>query len=611
MLGVLERSQTERRSPSHFSHLPCRALKWVELRFDSIHLQPQREFPSVPSLFVTQGQNRGTRFDLTSQEGGLSIGREAGNFIQLDDHEVSRRHAEIRRVGDTFFVGDLKSSNGTWLNNRKIERAELASSDQIQVGRTILVYSRDGAEVAAADLVNIVPGSNAPDGSRIVLTAQQADVSGPPLPEDTENRWLVRARSNLQVMYRTSLAVSHTLDIDELLGRILQLVFEWIEADRGCIMLLDPESKQLRTKARRDRRVGQATAMAISRTILDYVLDRGEGVITSDAQDDDRFSGGHSVVRTGVREAICVPMQGRYGTVGVIYVDTTVPLGSALEEGQRQFNDEHLKLLIAIGHQAALAVEDTTYYSAMVQSERLAAIGQTIATLSHHIKNILQGIRGGSYLVEMGLENEDLALIRKGWEIVNRNQGKISSLVMDMLSFSKEREPDPVPSDLVAVVTDIVETVHQRATEIGATIDWISPPDFPRLLFDPEGLSRAILNVVTNALDAVEGRDDGSIAIRVDRDSQAELVSITVTDNGAGMTPQAAAEIFNLFVSTKGARGTGLGLTVSRKILREHGGDIRVTSQPNVGSTFVLAFPLRTGEGWQPVLTPDGDVIEP
>ena len=611
MLGVLERSQTERRSPSHFSHLPCRALKWVELRCDSIHLQPQREFPSVPSLFVTQGQNRGTRFDLTSQEGGLSIGREAGNFIQLDDHEVSRRHAEIRRVGDTFFVGDLKSSNGTWLNNRKIERAELASSDQIQVGRTILVYSQDGAEVAAADLVNIVPGSNAPDGSRIVLTAQQADVSGPPLPEDTENRWLVRARSNLQVMYRTSLAVSHTLDIDELLGRILQLVFEWIEADRGCIMLLDPESKQLRTKARRDRRVGQATAMAISRTILDYVLDRGEGVITSDAQDDDRFSGGHSVVRTGVREAICVPMQGRYGTVGVIYVDTTVPLGSALEEGQRQFNDEHLKLLIAIGHQAALAVEDTTYYSAMVQSERLAAIGQTIATLSHHIKNILQGIRGGSYLVEMGLENEDLALIRKGWEIVNRNQGKISSLVMDMLSFSKEREPDPVPSDLVAVVTDIVETVHQRATEIGATIDWISPPDFPRLLFDPEGLSRAILNVVTNALDAVEGRDDGSIAIRVDRDSQAELVSITVTDNGAGMTPQAAAEIFNLFVSTKGARGTGLGLTVSRKILREHGGDIRVTSQPNVGSTFVLAFPLRTGEGWQPGRVAHGSMTSP
>ena len=559
----------------------------------------------MPSLFVIQGRNRGTRYDLTSHEGAMSIGREAGNFVQLEDNEVSRRHAEVRRVGESFIVGDLKSSNGTWLNNRKIDWAELSSGDHIQVGRTILVYSRDNADEPAVGQVDIVPASHAADGSRIVRTAHDADAGGPP-PDDTQNRWLARARSNLQVMYRTSLAVSHTLDIDDLLGRILQLVFEWVEADRGCIMLLDPESKQLRTKARRDRRVGQATSMAISRTILDYVLDRGEGVITSDAQDDDRFSGGNSVVRTGVREAICVPMQGRYGTVGVIYVDTTIPLGDAIERGQRQFTDEHLKLLIAIGHQAALAVEDTTYYSAMVQSERLAAVGQTIATLSHHIKNILQGIRGGSYLVDMGLENDDLAVIRKGWDIVNRNQNKISSLVMDMLSFSKEREPDPVPSDLVALVTDIVETVQQRATEIGATIDWAPPAEMPQLLFDPEALSRAILNVVTNALDAVEDRTGAAVAIRVECDAAADRARITVSDNGAGMTPETIAEIFNLFVSTKGSRGTGLGLTVSRKILREHGGDIRVTSQPGEGSTFVLEFPLRIGDGRQPAVDGDG-----
>ncbi len=559
----------------------------------------------MPSLFVIQGRNRGSRYDLTNHEGAMCIGREAGNFVQLDDNEVSRRHAEIRRIGETFVVGDLKSSNGTWLNSRKIERAELSSGDQIQVGRTILVYARDGVDVPAAGQVDIVPASNAADGSRIVRTAHEVDIGGSPLPDDTQNRWLARARSNLQVMYRTALAVSHTLDIDELLGRILQLVFEWVEADRGCIMLLDPESKQLRTKARRDRRVGETTSMAISRTILDYVLDRGEGVITSDAQDDDRFSGGNSVVRTGVREAICVPMQGRYGTVGVIYVDTTVPLGDAIERGQRQFTDEHLKLLIAIGHQAALAVEDTTYYSAMVQSERLAAVGQTIATLSHHIKNILQGIRGGSYLVDMGLENEDLAVVRKGWDIVNRNQNKISSLVMDMLSFSKEREPDPVPSDLVALVTDIVETVQQRADEIGAAIDWAPPTDVPQLLFDPEALSRAILNVVTNALDAVEDRDGAAVTIHVECDAEAERVRVIVGDNGEGMAPETIAEIFNLFVSTKGARGTGLGLTVSRKILREHGGDIRVTSRPGEGSTFVLEFPLRTGDDSQPGSGPD------
>jgi len=551
----------------------------------------------VPSLYVIQGRNRGTRYDLAQHEGAMSIGRDAGNFVQLDDNEVSRRHAEIRRVGATLVVGDLKSSNGTWLNNRKIERAELASGDHVQVGRTIMVYARDSADEPVVGRVEIVPDSDAPDGSRIVRTLRDSEAM---LPDDTQNRWLARARSNVQVMYRTALAVSHTLDIDELLSRILQLVFEWVEADRGCVMLLDPESKQLRTKARRDRGVGQATSMAISRTILDYVLERGEGVLTSDAQDDDRFSGGQSVVRTGVREAICVPMQGRYGTVGVIYVDTSVPLGDAVEAGQRKFTDEHLRLLVAIGHQAALAVEDTTYYSAMVQSERLAAIGQTIATLSHHIKNILQGIRGGSYLVDMGLKDDDLAVLRKGWDIVSRNQNKISSLVMDMLSFSKEREPDPVPSDLVAVISDIVETVQQRATELNATITWAPPTDLPRLLFDPEAMSRAILNVVTNALDAVEQREAAAVVIGVECDQTAALVRITISDNGAGMEPETLADIFNLFVSTKGERGTGLGLTVSRKILREHGGDIRVTSRPDEGSTFVLEFPCRLGEDWQP-----------
>ncbi len=549
----------------------------------------------MPALFVIQGFNRGARFDFDGDEGAVTIGREAGNLIKLDDHEISRRHAEIRRVGGVYIVGDLKSSNGTFLNDAKVERAELAGGDRIRIGRSVLLYSGDGQEPSGLSAIDIVPAASSADGSRIVRSMREEDsiVLASP-PEDAQNRWLARARSNLQVMYRTALAVSHTLDIDDLLSRILQLVFEWVEADRGCIMLIDQETRELKSKARRDRRANDTGTMAISRTILDYVLDRAEGVITSDAQDDDRFASGNSVVRTGVREAICVPMRGRYGTVGVIYVDTTVPLMESID--QRRFSDDHLKLMIAIGHQAALAVEDTTYYSAMVQSERLAAVGQTIATLSHHIKNILQGLRGGSYIVEMGLENEDLAVVEKGWDIVRRNQGKISSLVMDMLSFSKEREPDPVASDLGSLIDDVVETVRQRAEESGATLRWDRPNDLPLLLFDPVGLSRAVLNVVTNALDAVEGRPGGEVTITAQIDAEADVARVTVADNGAGMSPETLAEIFTLFVSTKGARGTGLGLTVSRKILREHGGDIQASSRQGAGSTFVLEFPLRQHE---------------
>jgi signal transduction histidine kinase len=239
----------------------------------------------------------------------------------------------------------------------------------------------------------------------------------------------------------------------------------------------------------------------------------------------------------------------------------------------------------------------------MLQSERLAAIGQTIATLSHHIKNILQGIRGGSYLVEMGLDNDDLAVLQKGWDIVRRNQNKISSLVMDMLSFSKEREPDPVPSDLVSLIDDILETVRQRVDEGSVTVHWKRPTGLPRLLFDPEGMSRAVLNVVSNALDAVEGHHAPRVDIAAECDTAAGRVRITVTDNGAGIDAETLADIFNLFVSTKGAKGTGLGLTVSRKILREHGGDIVATSSPGHGSTFVLEFPLvRETDGEQGTL---------
>jgi two-component system NtrC family sensor kinase len=556
----------------------------------------------VPALVVIQGTNKGSRYALEQPEGvAMTIGREAGNAIQLDDHEISRRHAEVRLVDGTFLLGDLKSSNGTFVNDERIERIELSRGDRIRIGRTVLVYAQDAADEEAARHIDIVPPAAAGSGSRIVrafpsavgFPGREDDSIRMAAPGEPQGRWLARARSNLQVMYRTALAVSHTLDIDDLLARILELVFEWVEADRGCIMLLDPDSRELRPKARRDRREGTPSSMAISRTILDYVLANGEGVLTSDAREDDRFSSGHSVVRTGVREAICVPMQGRYDTVGIIYVDTTSPPADLGEETQRRFTDEHLKLMIAIGHQAALAVEDTAHYSAMLQSERLAAVGQTIATLSHHIKNILQGIRGGSYLVEMGLENEDLGVLEKGWDIVRRNQNKISSLVMDMLSFSKERRPDLVVGDLAPVITDVVETVQQRAEESGATIRWEPPADLPTCRFDPEGISRAVLNVVTNALDAVEDRPDGVVTITAAVDADARLVRIAVADTGAGMPPETLADIFTLFVSTKGSRGTGLGLTVSRKILREHGGDIRAESTEGRGSTFTLEFPLR------------------
>ena len=130
-------------------------------------------------------------------------------------------------------------------------------------------------------------------------------------------------------------------------------------------MLKDIETDKLVPKVRRHRRgVRSDEKISISKTILDYVVERNEGVMTSDARDDKRWDPGGSIVKLGVREAICVPMQGRYNVVGVIYIDTSItPQRMMMNEGKPdQFTEEHLRLMIAIAHQAALAVEDTSYY---------------------------------------------------------------------------------------------------------------------------------------------------------------------------------------------------------------------------------------------------------
>lgn len=548
----------------------------------------------MASLFVIQGRDQGRRFELDGQT--IALGRDVANGVLLHDSEVSRRHADLLLEDGQCTIVDLNSANGTFINSRRVERQVLHSGDRIQVGRTLLIYTStdDGDEVELASEVDIVGQQSGAGGSRIVqslspeagsnLLAERADADSP---------WLARARSNLQVMYRTALAVSHTLDIDQLLHRIMDLIFEWVESDRGCIMLLDRETDELLPKVRRNRQGVRADEkIIISRTIIEYVMEKKEGVLTSDAREDDRFEAAGSIVKMGVREAICVPMQGRYGIVGLIYIDTyTAPGRFVLKRGANKFTDEHLKLMVAIGHQAALAIEDTSYYSAMVQAERLAAMGQTIATLSHHIKNILQGIRGGSYLIDEGLKAADFEVVRKGWRMVERNQEKISHLVMDMLTFSKEREPDMVPADINRVAADVVELMQTRAAEANVELVWRPQENMPDLTFDADALDRAILNVVTNAIDACEKRPQGKVTVSTEYVPSQGAVRVIVEDNGEGIPAEDIQRIFSVFESRKGSRGTGLGLPVSRKILEEHGGDIHVESAPNEGSRFILEWP--------------------
>jgi signal transduction histidine kinase len=547
----------------------------------------------VASLSVIQGADQGKRFEFTSTP--LTLGRDSSNAIRLQDTEISRRHAELRRESDGYRVVDLRSANGTFVNGEAVDQFVLHSGDRIQLGQTVLLF-HEGNAGARGDLtarVDLLAKSNPDDRSAILKSMPSDEGSRVLKAPDATAGWLRERLLNLSVMYRATQAISDVLDIDALTPLILDLVFESIGADRGAILLKD-ESGLLLPKAVRWREGAQPDErMSISQTIVDYVLEQGQGVITSDAPTDKRFSTAQSVVDLQIREAICVPIRGRHTTLGVIYADIQAGGGSSSKGAKSgRFSQEQLTLMVAIGHQAGLAIENTLFYNEKIQAERLAAVGQTIATLSHHIKNILQGIHGGSSLIDLGLKEKDDTIVRRGWNIVEKNQTKIYNMVMDMLSFSKDREPALEPADLNETIGEVVELMQSRAAELGVKLDWQPAPDFPEVTIDPDGIHRAALNIVTNAIDACEGAEDAQVIVKTEWDSGTATARVAVSDNGVGIEEDDIASIFQIFASTKGSRGTGLGLPVSQKIVREHGGKIVVTSRPGQGATFTIELPM-------------------
>ena len=555
----------------------------------------------MPRLIVIKGADEGKQFDVSAEVVG--IGRDRTNPICLHDTEVSRRHAElvVQRNG-TYRIRDVGSANGTLVNTKPVQEAQLQPGDHVQIGQTILVYSVGRTESPAnsdlADRIRMVARQDLELSSAIIKTIGENEGSQIlARPEQAGTQWLKSRLANLAVMYDTIQAVSHILDLDQLLERIMELVFRCVEADHGCIMLRDPDSGEFEPKAVRYREgVNRHEKIAISRTIMEYVLEERQGVLVADASKDDRFNTGQSILRFNIREVICVPMKGRHETLGVLFLDTQSNAKDVVSRGKEtgKLNEDHLALAIAIAHQAALAVEETRYHQALVNAERLAAIGQTIAALSHSIKNIMQGVQFGSDLVRTGLTDMDENLIRKGWKLVEKNQGKIHHLVNDMLSYSKEREPIIEMIDLNKQVEDVLEVVSGRAEEGKVKLDWRPAKSLPPVPADTQGIHHALLNIVSNALDAVDGRPNPYVAVQTLLEPDGNWVKIVVLDHGVGIPEERLADLFKPFVSTKGAKGTGLGLAVSRKILREHGGDITVQSQVGTGSKFTLRLPMKS-----------------
>ncbi|MCG3126829.1 MAG: Adaptive-response sensory-kinase SasA [Phycisphaerae bacterium] len=539
----------------------------------------------MATLLVLQGPDKGKTFKTTDEVVVLGRGRDQ---VPLTDRTISRQHAELSNSDNGWIITDQRSANGTYVNGVRITKPyHLKHGDQIRMGSTLLVYTGDesveqlsGASIPR-DLVTLDAGSDHIDSAIHASVPSNDDsvVMAAPETADAVKAW--------NVLRGLTEVIGHFLPPDQLLARCMDIILEEVDVERGVVFVSDEESRELipevvRFKSAKSRKEGSAGAIFASRTIMNHVVESRSGVLCSNVVTDKRFESGKSVQNLGMRSVICVPIMARERVLGVIHLDCPVT--------RHTYTEQELRLLTAIGYQTGLAIENARLVQAQVQRERLAAAGETVAYLSHSIKNILQGMRAGADVVTRGIEKRDFAITTQGWQIVDRNLDKCFRLMLNMLAFSKEREPRMEMLQLNTIVHDAVGLVQKQADAAGVMLLADLDENLPAIPLDYDGLHQVILNLVINAIEAVP-RAGGRINIRTEYDAALRHVALSVADNGPGVPAAERAKIFSAFHSTKGHGGTGLGLAVARKIVGELNGTIELISPPDGGAEFRVRLP--------------------
>ena len=239
-------------------------------------------------------------------------------------------------------------------------------------------------------------------------------------------------------------------------------------------------------------------------------------------------------------------------------------------------------------------IEMSTDITQMRQLQsQLASIGLLVGSISHGIKGLLTGLDGGIYLVNTGFEKANQERVKKGWSMVVRNVGRIRSMVMDILYYAKDRELILEEVDPAAMFTEISADLEKKASDIDVELTVDISAEAGTFQADTMAIRAMLLNLLENSLDACRAdkkKKDHWVKLLVRR--APPHMSFDISDNGIGMDRETREKIFSLFFSSKGIRGTGLGLFISNKIADKHGGSIEVESDPGQGSRFLVQLPL-------------------
>jgi len=242
----------------------------------------------------------------------------------------------------------------------------------------------------------------------------------------------------------------------------------------------------------------------------------------------------------------------------------------------------------------------------LINAERMAAVGETVSGLAHAIKNIAGSLKGGVFVLDKGLELDNKEYLREGWRMVKGNVDKIRNLSMDLLNYGKSAEIRLQISDPNHPPQEIFKLLAPQAKEHGILMEIRLDPSLEPFLFDPDGIYRCLLTIVSNALDAFKATslmtENGDPVERIEEEKRVLMesrkidgwaVEYRISDNGAGMTEKVRDKIFQSFFTTKGTEGTGIGLMMAQKVIKQHRGSIEVNSELGKGSTFIIRIPIN------------------
>lgn len=389
-------------------------------------------------------------------------------------------------------------------------------------------------------------------------------------------------------------AMGSSLELKEVLPTILRLSLQEMQAQQGSILLLDRVQDKLEMLAAvgLPQEIVEKGYIPRKGSIAEWVIENDQPLILNSRAKTEEYHGIED--RRKIHSSMCLPLRARGTVIGTINMNRTV-------EDYGYFQDSDLDTMMILASQAAQCIENSRLHEANLKTERLAAIGQTVAGISHCIKNILTGVKGGMSLMDLASNSEDWKLLNQGKEILHRNLDRLSSIVLDMLDYSKEREPHKIENDVLTLLEEAALTVRSEARLREIEMEFRMDGDGIKVQCDSQQIYRCVLNLVHNAIDATPKggrvwlageRTTERAALKKLKDKTATAaVILRVGDTGPGIKAEHRTAIFDPFFSTKGSKGTGLGLAVTHKIIEEHGGYIEVESEPEEPAVFAIYLP--------------------